>query len=358
MLHLFVGKRSWLTLLLVVACMLIARSAPAVQSSASISVIPDLTTATLSNGETFEVEVVLNNTSSNTPPSGLDPVKATVSGPITVTFGCTDCACAAVNSQNLVFVPGPASGCASKVGDVTSCQGMGSNEVLIHLDANGVEVPPDSSLSIARLTLQAVNIGSAPPATLGIRAMTGVCAVQACSGPFGDQAPCVTCAAEGCSRVSFVAGQQVQNCPHACVNKIIFKQNGPDFFEYHGIVVVPANFDASASPFQVSLVNQDGATLFDFSLPAGSLTDQGSTFTYQDPNAQNGGGIAFVKAAERTDAPNAYRIDIQVYAPALDAGTTNPDRSMMTTTFSIGGQTFSTVETWTRKNFGWQLNEH
>jgi hypothetical protein len=326
--------------------------AQGVQTSASLQVIPD-TAVNIVNNQLVQVTVLATNTSSDLAKVSLP---ATIGGPITVTFGCTDCACMAVNNTNLVFVPGGAMGCDSKAADVTSCAAMGTNEVLINLDANGIDVPvaPGNQVEIARFTLRAVNIDpNAPPPTLGIRAMTGVCSVQACNA-----GACVQCAAEGCSRLNF-GGTTLLNCPHLCPNKIIFKQNGPDFIEYHAIINVPIGWDPNSTGFQFKLVNSDPTTLFDFMLPPGSFLVGTDTYTFQDANAQNVGGIAFIKAAKRDNqAINAYRIDIQAYSGNLQTGTTNPDRPNMTTTFSIGGLTFTTTETWTRKNFGWQLNKH
>ncbi|HZR82750.1 MAG TPA: hypothetical protein VFD92_16770 [Candidatus Binatia bacterium] len=328
--------------------------AQGVQTSASLQVVP-ATAANLANNQTVQVTVFATNTSSDLAANSLP---ATVSGAITVTFGCTDCGCTAVDTQHLQFVPGGAGGCDTKDPAVTSCALMGTNDVVITLgSAISVPAAPNNKVQVAQFTLKAVNIDpNNPPGTLSIRGQTDICGVQAC-----NQGACVQCEAQGCSRLNFGGGGG-GNCPHLCPNKIIFKQNGPDFFEYHIIVTVPNGWDPNSAPFTLSLKNAMGELLNPqalFQLPANSFVAQSNVWTYSDPNAQNAGGIAFIKAAQRDNVPNAFRIDIQAYANGLQTNTTNPDKPTMTTTFSIGGSTFGPLtELWDRRTFGWQLNKH
>lgn len=155
-------------------------------------------------------------------------------------------------------------------------------------------------------------------------------------------------------------GNQPCNCPHACPNKIRFIGDAarPDFFELHAIVVPGGGFDPGGQPFTVSLSNS-GGQIFAFTLPAGSLTAQGTTFRYSDATASDTGGIAAVQLTARDDVPGAFRIDIRGFSAALEPATTIPSADgKIAASWTVGGETFSSgTLDWERKVFGWQLTE-
>ncbi|MEW6273328.1 MAG: hypothetical protein AB1689_28960 [Thermodesulfobacteriota bacterium] len=298
------------------------------------------------------------NSSSQTPlvPPGFD-APATLTGPITIDLGCTDCDCATKQSGAVTFVPGPDAGCVSKVAGVTSCASGGATVVLLNLAPGGIALPAGSApLEIAKIKLQ-MNTDSGPP--LGIRAGTGVCALTACITP--PDTGCVSCSAEGCTFVTPQQGNQPCDCPHLCPNKLRFigDINKPDFFEFHSIILPAPGFDPVNQPFSVSLSNAIAGQIFSFTLPAGSLVSGGDAVTFSDSNADVTGGIFKIKLAKRDDVPGAFRLDIQGYSAAIHPDTTTPmDIPDMTLEFSIGGQSWTSgVKTWERKVFGWQLNQ-
>lgn len=349
--------RTTLALLAAVAAigLVAAPAAHAIQASGSIILSPTKQLQ-LAPGEEFEVTVSVVNTSSQTPLPPGPAAPATLTGPITIDLGCTDCGCTTKQSGAIQFVAGPQAGCVTKVGQVTSCAANGATEVILNLAAGGIPLPNNNiPVPIATIKLKMI-ADSGPP--LGIRAGTGVCALTACITP-PDQG-CVSCSAEGCTFVTPQQGNQPCDCPHLCPNKIRFIGDlaKPDFFEVHAIIVPNAGFSPLTQPFTVSMSNS-GGQIFSFTLPAGSLVAGGDAITYTNNNADVTGGIFKIKLAERDDAPGAFRLDIQGYSPNLQPDTTIPaDNPDITTEFSVGGESWTTgVKTWDRKSFGWQLNQ-
>ena len=154
----------------------------------------------------------------------------------------------------------------TKAGQVTGCASGGSTVVLINLAAGGIALPNNNTpVPVATIKLKML-ADSGPP--LGIRAGTGVCALNACITP-PDQG-CVSCSAEGCTFVTPQQGNQPCDCPHLCPNKIRFIGDAakPDFFELHSIIVPGPGFDPVAQPFTVAMSNA-GGQIFSFTLPAG-----------------------------------------------------------------------------------------
>lgn len=331
-----------------------APAAHAIQASGSIILSPSKQLG-LAPGEEFDVTVSVVNTSSQTPTPPGAAAPATLTGPITIDLGCTDCSCLQKQAGALSFVAGGDAGCVSRTGDVTGCSGNDST-VTIDLAAAGVALPADDTPVVIATFRLRMDATTAPP--LGIRATTGLCALTACLAPGQG---CVSCSADGCTVVTVVQATQLCNCPHACPNKIRFLGDlaRHDFFELHGIIVPSAGFDPVGQPFTVSMSNS-GGEIFSFTLPAGSLNAQGSKmFRYVDGNASANGGIAGVQLTARTDQPGAYRIDIRGFSAALEPATTVPsDDGNITATWTVGGETFSSgAIPWERKVFGWQLNE-
>lgn len=330
--------------------------AQAIQASGSIVLSPSKQLQ-LAQNEEFEVAVSFINNSSQTPVPPGPAAPATLTGPLTIDLGCTDCGCSQKQAGALSFVAGASAGCVTKAAGVTACSGNDS-VVTIDLAAGGIALPADDTpVPLATIRLR-MNAGSGPP--LGIRAGTGVCALTACIAQPSQG--CVSCAAEGCTFVTPTApGNAPCDCPHACPSKIRFMGDlaRPDFFELHGIITTAPGFDPVANPFTVTLSNS-GGQIFSFTLPAGALVQQGSgVFQFVDGNAIATGGIARVRLGARDGAPGAFRIDITGYSAALEPATTVPtDDGNLLATWDVGGESFSTgLQSWERRLFGWQLNQ-
>src|SRR5579885_3385290 len=146
----------------------LATPAHAIQASGSIILSPSKQLQ-LAKGEIVQVAVAVVNTSSQTPLPPGPNAPATLTGPITVDLSCTDCGCSQKLSGSLIFVPGPASGCVTKDGNVTSCaQGATQDEVVINLAAAGIALPNNNTpVAIATISVK-MNTDSGPP--LGLRA--------------------------------------------------------------------------------------------------------------------------------------------------------------------------------------------
>ena len=328
-------------------------AADAIQASGSIILSPSKQLQ-LAQNEEFEVTVSVVNTSSQTPVPGA-AAPATLTGPITIDLACTDCSCSQKQAGALTFVPGASAGCVSKVGEVASCSGNDST-VTIDLAGGGVALPADDTpVEIATFRLR-MDASGGPP--LGIRARTGDCALTACIAP--DQG-CVSCAADGCTFVTPTApGNLPCDCPHDCPNRIRFLGDfaQPDAFELHAIILPGPGFDPAAHPFTVSMSNSTGQ-IFSFTLPAGSLVQQGDNFRYTANGTNQTGGIARVSLSARNDTPGAYRIDIIGHSAALEPATTVPtEDGNITTVWDVGGESFNSgPQSWERRMFGWQLNQ-
>ncbi|MEW6271297.1 MAG: hypothetical protein AB1689_18610 [Thermodesulfobacteriota bacterium] len=342
----------------------------AIQTGASLSLIPSNSGPFISNGQTFTVEVRANNTSTNTLPPDTNPVPATITGPITIGFGCVDCECATNNDNHLAFLPGAATGCDVKDAAVTGCAlGVGQT-LVISIAGSGLEVPAGGSVSVATVTFVTQNIPPPPsvvqPVTL--RGFTEPCGVTACRVANGvpDIGACVSCEAQGCTKIFFSSAPD-GDCPHPCPNKITCRQSGnPDRFEVHGIPATPPGFDPPGFPFSIDLTKGLPPMLlavnppFPIVLPAGSLVSQGDCFTYQDASADDVGGIFLAKACKRDDRPNAHRIDVVSYTQGLCSALNTSQFAIgqlqcLTFAVDIGGITFSPGPlAWERKSFGWQ----
>src|SRR5262249_37739641 len=127
--------------------------AHAVQTSASLSVSPS-NWGLLATGDQFDVTVSAHNTSTDTPaatfPDGSGPVRATLSGRITVQLACTDPACTMQLPGKLMFVPVGGSGCVAKNPAVTSCASAGGDNVAIAI-GGAIVLPAGGSVDIATI---------------------------------------------------------------------------------------------------------------------------------------------------------------------------------------------------------------
>lgn len=353
------------------ALLLGVQPALAIQSGASLSLIPSNSGPFTVNGTTFTVEVRANNTSTNTVPPDTAPVPATITGPITIGFGCVDCECLTNNNNNLAFVPGAVSGCDAKDPAVTSCAKGAGQTLVINLAGGGLNVPAGGSVSVATVTFTVQNLNpAAPPPPVTLRGFTEPCAVTACRVANGqtDITACVSCEAQGCTKIFFEA-TITNDCPHPCPNKITCRQGtNPDKFEFHAIPATPPGFDPPSFPVSVDITKglpPMGLTVnppLPLTLPVGALVSKGDCFAYQDAQADNVGGLAVVKACERDDRPNAHRIDIQGFTQGLCAALNTSQFAVgqlqcIPFTIDIGGITVASGPlAWERKAFGWQRN--
>jgi hypothetical protein len=334
--------------------LLAAPSAQAIQASGSIILSPSKQLQ-LANGETVTVDVSVVNTSSQTPNPPGAAAAATLTGPITVDLGCSDCGCSNQQVGALTFVPGPANGCVSKAAGVTGCASSGPASVEIDLDPAGISLPAGTTpVAIATISVK-INVAQGP--SFGIRAGTGVCALNACIA--GDEG-CVSCSAEGCTFVSPNAGKRSAcDCPHLCPSKIRFLGPGkPDYFEIHSIILPGAGFDPPANPFSVSISDVAHGTLFTLTVPGGIPKVSNDAFIFSNPSASSTGGVAYVKIARRDDTPGAFRIDIQAYADGIQAGTQGVGGNTITVSWDVGGDQFASIpKDWTQTAYGWVLSE-
>lgn len=344
----------FLLLFLLSFSLIAAPTAHAVQTGGSISLYPT-DWGRLATGDLVDVVVTLNNTSSDTPasdfPDGVDPVPAKLSGDVTVFLALNGPECTDHVPGKLAFVPVGASGCVDKDNNVISCAASGTDSVVITLKPAGITLPASGNVDVATIRVQVIDTQNI--VQLGIKGVTENDGLRACS----TSAPsiCAECGAKGCTTLLFVDDTGITGCPHDCPARIIYRGNAatPDFFEFHGLIR-PGPISPPTEPFTVSLRNSQYNPVFTYTIPPGSLTQQGDgTFTYRNNSARNGGGIAFVKIAKRDGLPVTYKVDIQVLDARLESRTMVPE---MTVTFSIGDDVFTTTNLWTKKPNGWFLN--
>lgn len=344
-----------LSSLFLLAFLLAAPTAHAVQTGGSISLFPT-DWGRLMTGDLVDVVVSLNNTSSDTPasdfPDGVGPVPAKLSGTVTVLLALSGPDCGSFVPGKLKFIPVGGSGCVDKNSNVVSCSAAGADSVAITLKAAGITLPANGSVDIATIRIQVIDADGLTE--LGLKGVTDVGGLHACS--TSTPSVCSDCEAKGCTTLVFSPSTTPRGCPHPCPARIIFRGNAatPDFFEFHGLVQITSAISPPTEPFSVSLSNAIHDPIFDYSVPIGGFVQQGSdVWTFSDPNARDVGGIAFVKINKRNDLPNTYKVDIQVLDASLESATTLPD---MTVKFNIGMNPFQSTNTWTQKPNGWFLN--
>ncbi|MEW6270628.1 MAG: hypothetical protein AB1689_15195 [Thermodesulfobacteriota bacterium] len=333
---------------------LAAPAARAVQTGGSISLFPT-DWGLLKTGDVIDVVIAVNNTSTDTPASdfpgdGVDPVSAKLSGAITVLLACADPECTTQVAGKLKFVPVGPSGCVAKANATESCDAAGADAVIVSLKPSGITIPGEGSVDVATIRIEVIDDEGLT--RLGLKGMSDPAALKACS--TSEPNVCAECDATGCTTLAFNPQPRIIACPHACPERIIFRGDAstPDFFEFHALIE-PGLINPPNETFTLSLGNALFDPMFSFTLPPGSFTAQGKTFTFRDNGARQTGGIAFVKIAERVGAPGFYKIDIQAFDAGLESEATLPD---MTVRFAIGNDPFETTNVWIQKPNGWLLN--
>jgi hypothetical protein len=326
----------------------IADPAHAVQASGSLLVIPD-NWGFVVQDEEIDIDIKARNSSMDTPSVSFgDPladVAATLTGPIVVTLACADPTCSAQVPGKIAFVSVGASGCVSKHPSVSSCSAGAGTTVDIAF-ASPIALPPGGTVDVATIRVRIVDAGFAQ---LGINASTVPASLIACSSSGANV--CATCMATGCTKLVSTSPINVGVCSPS---KIRFLGNAatPDSFEFHANVSPAGVIDPPSQSFSVTLSNVLFNPIFSFTLPPGSFTQQGTTYTYRNDAAATTGGIRFVRIALRSGQVNVYKVDIHAYDASLEAEATIPG---MTTEITIGAEAFALSAVWEPKTFGWQL---
>lgn len=330
--------------------------AHAVQAGGSLSLIPS-NWGFLATGDTFDMIVRVNNTSSDTlsvsfPADTTNPKAAALSGPITVTLGCTDDACSTINTGVLQFVAVGGNGCVAKNAAVTTCAGTANGAVINF--GSVLTVPAAGSVDIATIRVKVLDATLVPQ--IGIQAMTNTGALVACSTALPSL--CVGCHADGCTKVAFTAGGNFHSCPHHCPSKITFRQSGINTFELHADIDGSVNFDPGTNPFTITVSNPGFNPVFTYSLPAGALIPGTDSWKYLNNTVkQTGMGINIITVGHRDKTTNRFRLNLIVYDPTLAARIPHgsPNSMPLTTTIMVGGDTFTDTQTWDETNFGWTI---
>jgi len=319
-----------------------APAADAVQSSGSIQLVPSKQTGIVLN-EAITVDVYFTNTSTQTPPQGLIPAIANVTGPITIDIGCVDCGCTQQNAAALSFIAGGQSGCTVKGPGVTSCAAGAPGEVLLNLDPAGVNIPDATPVFLATITLKN-NLPELP--VLGLRAGTGVCAVKACVTPPNQQ--CASCSAEGCSFLAGISPQQdLLRCKHSCFNQVNFTSK-LDAYIFQGVAVIDdPNFDPATESFTLSF-GVPGNPIINISIPGGIPSTGMGVWTLTGPGNQNVPGIDLIKITRQTGAgcQNSFRLQVKFFGD-LNSLQLLPPNPVLRTELTFDGRTpFVNEEAW------------
>jgi hypothetical protein len=152
----------------------------------------------------------VTNTSSDTLPTGLNPVPAIFDGTLTVTMACEDSTCAVELPGTLSFVPVGVNGCVDSLAEVNSCSASGANQVLI--DVTNLTLPPGSFLNVAVIRVQA-DTPVLPPedGEFAMRAASGPNDLEACDSL--DPGICATGGAVGSAPLFFpeICGDGILN---------------------------------------------------------------------------------------------------------------------------------------------------
>ncbi|HEY8516244.1 MAG TPA: hypothetical protein VIS07_12080 [Candidatus Binatia bacterium] len=326
-------------------------AAEAVQTGGSISLYPS-SWGRLVKGDVIDVDIVVNNTSTDTPAldfpnDGVDPVPAKLTGSITVFLACLDHDCTSQASGKLRFVPGNKNGCTAKHANTASCVPAGDDAVIVNLKPAGITIPGGGSVDVATIQLEVLEVNVLE---LGLKAMTGPAALEACSSSLGTI--CAQCDAMGCTTLAFKSIESPPVVPCAPA-RIILRGNAatPDFFEFHAFAEAGV-IDPTTEPFTISLGNAAVDPIFAFTIPPGQFKRQGQTFTYRNNAARQTGGVAFVKISPRAGVNGVYKVDIQVFDAGIESAATRPQ---MTVRFSIGNDSFVSTDVWSQKPNGWLL---
>lgn len=331
----------------VLAVVIAAPTAHAIQSSGSILLVPSKQSGIIKD-EQFTVDVYFRNTSTQTPPLALDAAAATLAGPITIDLGCTDCGCTQQNTSALTFIPGADAGCVTRAPGVTSCAAGGAGEVLINLDPPSLALAAsDVPVLLATIRLE-LEIDDAPP--LGLRAGTGVCALQAC-----NNGACVSCAAEGCTFVAgFTIPEEIERCKHSCLNTVDFRPNDNDKLTIQGVVKVddPA-FDPAAESFTATLSYQ-GNVVATISVPGG-IPKSGNKWMFSGPGNANTPGIQLIQIFPQTgpNCQNSYKVTVRFFGDLGALENLPEDNPVLTVTIKFDDRPpFESTKEWSKKANG------
>ena len=131
-----------------------------------------------------------------------------------------------------------------------------------------------------------------------------------------------------------------------CPEKINLR--GPvDSLTFQALLTPASPLSPATEPFTITLRNANGV-VFTATLPAGSLKPQGRRFQFRDPNARVTGGFTRV-----TVRPKGSNWRITVIARGTMSGAT---LAPMTVELQLGDDTFATVNTWSKREYGWLLH--
>jgi len=268
----------------------LAPAAHAVQASGSIQLIPSQQIDLLKDQEiTLDISFVNNSTDS--PPDGLGPNEATLSGPITVDYTCLDasCDCTASDPARFSFVSCSVAGAPA---GVVSCVAGAPGRAIIDLAPAGLDLPASNTpVFLAQLRIKN-NLADLP--ITRFRASTDVCALESCRTLGSD---CATCAAEGCS---FARGPQVTDgifdCKHGCKNRISFFA-GLDKLHFNALVNVPT-YDPAADTFSLTLSR--GGTIFTVTVPNVPRVGTSRVYELSGPGNSTTSGFSRIEITRRT----------------------------------------------------------
>jgi hypothetical protein len=314
--------------------------AHAVQASGSIQLIPSKQ-LDLAKNDTITLDVSIVNNSTTTPPGAIAPNPASLTGPITVDYTCTNpsCDCTITDPARFSFVSCSIVGAPA---GVVSCVPGAPGQVIINLAAGGISLPASTTpLFLAKLTIKN-NLDKLP--FTRFRASTDVCALESCVSLGTD---CATCAAEGCS---FARGPQETNqilsCKHGCLNRISFF-SGLDKLHFNGLVQAQG-YDPSADTFSLTL--SKGGTIFTVTLPN---LPQVATRTWRifGPGNSTTPGFEEIEVTKRTGTVNGvdctdgwFKVIVDGWGDMTPAQVKDPQ---ILVELGLGASSFVNNEPWT-----------
>jgi hypothetical protein len=314
--------------------------AHAVQASGSIQLIPSKQ-LDLAKNDTITLDVSIVNNSTTTPPGAIAPNPASLTGPITVDYTCTNpsCDCTITDPTRFSFVSCSIVGAPA---GVVSCVPGAPGQVIINLAAGGISLPASTTpLFLAKLTIKN-NLDKLP--FTRFRASTDVCALESCVSLGTD---CATCAAEGCS---FARGPQETNqilsCKHGCLNRISFF-SGLDKLHFNGLVQAQG-YDPSADTFSLTL--SKGGTIFTVTLPN---LPQVATRTWRifGPGNSTTPGFEEIEVTKRTGTVNGvdctdgwFKVIVDGWGDMTPAQVKDPQ---ILVELGLGASSFVNNEPWT-----------
>jgi len=132
-----------------------------------------------------------------------------------------------------------------------------------------------------------------------------------------------------------------------CPNKINLR--GPvDAITFQAKITPATPLDPAEEAFVITLRNANGV-VFTRTLAAGQLVKQGRRFQFRDRDARHLGG--FTRVTLRPKGATAWRLT--VIANGDMSGAT---LATMSVEIAIGDDTFATLNTWSKREYGWLLH--